>query len=108
MNKDWYKSKTMWVAVIGAAGTIIQAAGMVEAFPPIFWQILGATGLYTLRDGIGFEPGKSPFASKTVWTSIVAAGVAILDTTGTVGAVPAEAWTALSAFGLYSVRDAVK
>ena len=45
--------------------------------------------------------------SKTVWTSVVAGVVGVLQAVGVVEAVPEVVWTLLAAFGLYGVRDAV-
>ncbi len=47
------------------------------------------------------------YKSKTVWTSIIAGVVGVLQAAGAVDAVPEVVWTLLAAFGLYSVRDAV-
>ena len=50
---------------------------------------------------------KAWWKSKTVWTSIVAGGVGVLQAAGLIEAVPEVVWTLLAAFGLYGVRDAV-
>jgi|TARA_R110000765_G_scaffold79681_1_gene156721 esterase/lipase superfamily enzyme len=50
---------------------------------------------------------KAWWKSKTVWTSVIATGVGILQAAGVVEAVPEVVWTVLASFGLYSVRDAV-
>ena len=50
---------------------------------------------------------KAWYKSKTVWTSVVAGVVGVLQAVGVVEAVPEVVWTLLSAFGLYGVRDAV-
>ena len=50
---------------------------------------------------------KAWWKSKTIWTSIVAGGVGILQAAGLIEAVPEVVWTLLAAFGLYGVRDAV-
>ena len=47
------------------------------------------------------------YKSKTVWTSIIAGVVGVLQAAGVVDAVPDVVWTILAAFGLYSIRDAV-
>jgi hypothetical protein len=44
---------------------------------------------------------KAWWKSKTVWTSVVAGVVGVVE------AVPEVVWTLLAAFGLYGVRDAV-
>ena len=49
---------------------------------------------------------KAWWKSKTVWTSVIATGVGILQAAGVVEAVPEVVWTVLASFGLYSVRDA--
>jgi hypothetical protein len=50
---------------------------------------------------------KAWYKSKTVWTSVVAGVVGVLQAVGVVEAVPEVVWTLLAAFGLYGVRDAV-
>jgi hypothetical protein len=50
---------------------------------------------------------KAWWKSKTVWTSVVAGVVGVLQAVGVVEAVPEVVWTLLAAFGLYGVRDAV-
>jgi|TARA_R110002074_G_scaffold99089_3_gene214175 esterase/lipase superfamily enzyme len=50
---------------------------------------------------------KDWWKSKTVWTSVIATAVGILQAAGVVEAVPEVVWTVLASFGLYSVRDAV-
>jgi len=50
---------------------------------------------------------KAWWKSKTVWTSVVAGVVGVLQAVGVVEAVPEVVWTVLASFGLYSVRDAV-
>jgi len=50
---------------------------------------------------------KAWWKSKTIWTSIVAGGVGVLQAAGLIEAVPEVVWTLLAAFGLYGVRDAV-
>ncbi len=50
---------------------------------------------------------KAWWKSKTVWTSVVAGAVGVLQAAGVVEAVPEVVWTLLAAFGLYGVRDAV-
>jgi len=50
---------------------------------------------------------KAWWKSKTVWTSVVAGVVGVLQAVGVVEAVPDVVWTLLAAFGLYGVRDAV-
>jgi hypothetical protein len=50
---------------------------------------------------------KAWWKSKTVWTSIVAGAVGVLQAVGLIEAVPEVVWTLLAAFGLYGVRDAV-
>ncbi|MBT6761610.1 hypothetical protein HOA92_01075 [archaeon] len=50
---------------------------------------------------------KQWWKSKTVWTSVVAGVVGVLQAAGVVEAVPEVVWTLLAAFGLYGVRDAV-
>jgi|TARA_B100001094_G_scaffold332265_1_gene403600 esterase/lipase superfamily enzyme len=50
---------------------------------------------------------KAWWKSKTIWTSVVAGVVGVLQAAGVVDQVPELAWTLLASFGLYSVRDAV-
>ena len=50
---------------------------------------------------------KEWYKSKTIWTSVVAGIVGVLQAAGVVDQVPEIVWTLLASFGLYSVRDAV-
>ena len=50
---------------------------------------------------------KEWYKSKTIWTSVVAGVVGVLQAAGVVDQVPEVVWTLLASFGLYSVRDAV-
>ena len=50
---------------------------------------------------------KKWYKSKTIWTSVVAGVVGVLQAAGVVDQVPEIVWTLLASFGLYSVRDAV-
>jgi|TARA_R100000027_G_scaffold64577_1_gene58177 hypothetical protein len=50
---------------------------------------------------------KQWWKSKTIWTSVVAGVVGVLQAAGVVDQVPEVVWTLLGSFGLYSVRDAV-
>lgn len=50
MNKDWYKSKTVWVAAIGAAIAIVNAMGI--PIPEYVYMVLASTGLYGVRDAM--------------------------------------------------------
>ena len=50
---------------------------------------------------------KAWWKSKTIWTSVVAGAVGVLQAAGVVEAVPDVVWQLLAAFGLYGVRDAV-
>ena len=50
---------------------------------------------------------KAWYKSKTIWTSVVAGVVGVLQAVGIIEAVPEVVWTLLAAFGLYGVRDAV-
>ena len=50
---------------------------------------------------------KAWWKSKTIWCSVVAGAVGVLQAVGVVEAVPEVVWTLLAAFGLYGVRDAV-
>ena len=50
---------------------------------------------------------KAWWKSKTIWTSVVAGVVGVLQAAGVVDQVPEVVWTLLASFGLYSVRDAV-
>lgn len=45
--KQWWKSKTIWVAVVAGALGVIQAFGV--PVPEYVYAILGAFGLYGLR-----------------------------------------------------------
>ena len=51
---------------------------------------------------------KEWYKSKTIWTSVVAGVVGVLQAAGVVDQVPEIVWTLLASFGLYSVRDAVR
>jgi len=50
---------------------------------------------------------KAWWKSKTIWTSVIAGVVGVLQAAGYVDQVPEVVWTLLASFGLYSVRDAV-
>ena len=50
---------------------------------------------------------KEWYKSKTIWTSVIAGVVGVLQAAGIVDQVPELVWTLLASFGLYSVRDAV-
>ena len=50
---------------------------------------------------------KQWWKSKTIWTSVIAGVVGVLQASGVVDQVPEIVWTLLASFGLYSVRDAV-
>ena len=50
---------------------------------------------------------KQWWKSKTIWTSVIAGVVGVLQAAGDVDQVPEVVWTLLASFGLYSVRDAV-
>ena len=50
-DKKWYKSKTFWVAVVATVLGGLGAFGIVV--PEFVFPILGALGLYTVRDAIG-------------------------------------------------------
>jgi|TARA_B110000285_G_scaffold183939_1_gene208309 esterase/lipase superfamily enzyme len=50
---------------------------------------------------------KEWWKSKTIWTSVIAGAVGVLQAAGVVDQVPELVWTILASFGLYSVRDAV-
>jgi hypothetical protein len=50
---------------------------------------------------------KEWYKSKTIWTSVIAGVVGVLQAAGIVDQVPELVWTLLASFGLYSVRAAV-
>ncbi len=50
MKKDWYKSKTVWAAVVTAIVGILQALG-VPIYSEIY-AVLAALGLYGIRDAM--------------------------------------------------------
>ena len=54
-TKAWYKSRTVWTAIIGvllgAVQPISSALGTPVEVPIWIYEILGAFGLYTLRAG---------------------------------------------------------
>lgn len=50
MNKDWYKSKTVWTAVVGAGLAVVHAMGY--PIPPYVYAVLGSFGLYGVRDAV--------------------------------------------------------
>ena len=56
-GKSWYKSKTVWTAVIyailNAVPPISTAVGHPVEIPPFVFRILEAFGLYSVRDGMG-------------------------------------------------------
>ena len=47
MNKDWYKSRTLWVAIVAGVIGILGALGI--QVPEYVVAILTALGLYTAR-----------------------------------------------------------
>ena len=52
MDKEWYKSKTIWSGVALLAVGICQAMGINLPYE-ILYSAAGAFGLYGLRDAIG-------------------------------------------------------
>ena len=52
MNKTWYKSKTVWTAIVTGIIGVAQALGVVEAVPDVVWTLLAASGLYSVRDAL--------------------------------------------------------
>jgi len=107
MNKQWYKSKTVWTAAAVFAGGIASFFGVT--IPDWTFTVLSGFGLYSVRDTIGNLPvttDKEWYKSKTIWTavSIMVCGVAM----GMGYVIPEWTYTALAGFGLYGVRDAFK
>jgi len=51
IEKKWFKSKTIWVAVVAGVLGILEAVGV--SIPPEAYKVLVALGLYTVRDAIG-------------------------------------------------------
>ena len=55
--KERFKSKTVWTAILGVVLGAIQpvsaALGHPIVVPAWVYEVLGAFGLYALRDGIG-------------------------------------------------------
>lgn len=51
MDKPWYKSKTIWTAIVAAGIGVAQAFGVM--IPVWVFSILGALGLYSVRAAIG-------------------------------------------------------
>ena len=47
LKKDWYKSKTLWAAVVTGVVGVLQALGV--PVPDQAYAILAALGLYGLR-----------------------------------------------------------
>ena len=50
MNKDWYKSKSVYVAIVTGIVSVLIAMGV--AIPTEVYGVLGALGLYSVRDAI--------------------------------------------------------
>ena len=50
MNKDWWKSKTVRVAIVTAIVAILQAMGI--PIPNEAYGVLAALGLYGVRDAM--------------------------------------------------------
>lgn len=50
MKKNWYKSKTVWTAVITGVIGVLLAVGVT--IPEWVLVMLGGAGLYGLRDAI--------------------------------------------------------
>lgn len=53
MDKKWYKSKTVWTAVVGGVLGAVQVAGVV--IPAWVYTILASFGLYAIRDSVGLS-----------------------------------------------------
>ena len=56
-SKPWYKSKTVWTAIIGSALAAVPpvsaALGHPVVVPDCAYKILSMFGLYAVRDGMG-------------------------------------------------------
>lgn len=52
-DKAWYKSKTVWTAVIAGVVGVLEAAGLVAQVPDVVWTLLASFGLYGVRDAVG-------------------------------------------------------
>ena len=56
-SKKWYQSKAVLTAIVGVVLGAIQpistAAGHPIEVPAWVYQVLGAFGLYAIRDGVG-------------------------------------------------------
>ena len=50
-DKSWYKSKTIWTALAVCAVSVAGEFGIV--IPESVFGILGALGLYGVRDAVG-------------------------------------------------------
>jgi|TARA_Y100000310_G_scaffold285517_1_gene309038 hypothetical protein len=50
MNKDWYKSKSVYVAIVTGIVSVLIAMGV--AIPTEVYGVLGALGLYSVRDAL--------------------------------------------------------
>ena len=50
MNKDWYKSKSVYVAIVTGIVSVLIAMGI--AIPTEVYGVLGALGLYSVRDAL--------------------------------------------------------
>ena len=48
--KNWYKSKTVWTAIVVGVLGVVQALGV--GVPEWLYAVLGALGLYGVRDAI--------------------------------------------------------
>ena len=52
MDKEWYKSKTIWAAAIIALVGVLNAMG-IEVPTDLVITLAGALGVYGIRDAIG-------------------------------------------------------
>ena len=49
-KKEWYKSKTIWTAIVVCAGSVAGEFGVV--IPESVFGVLAALGLYGVRDAV--------------------------------------------------------
>jgi hypothetical protein len=53
VDKDWYKSKTVWIAFTVLVLAVLQTFGI--AVPEVIYVVLVSSGLLTSRDASGLK-----------------------------------------------------
>lgn len=53
VDKDWYKSKTVWIAIVGFVLVMLQVFGITV--PDFVYMLLFSSGLITSRQAAGLR-----------------------------------------------------